>query len=401
MDWKLVIGNWKFMTIGIDARFFGPKSKGLGRYTQKLVENLEKIDLKNQYVIFLRKENFDEYQPQNQNFKKILADYHWYSMVEQIFMPVNIYRQKVDLMHFPHFNVPVFYFGKFIVTIHDLILRHFPTRRASTLGFLKYWLKNLAYKIVIWLAIHRAIKIIAPSGYVKKDIISSFGVNGNKVVVTYEGSIDNLNLPQSSLESREGAPPLILRGGRGALNKPYFLYVGNAYPHKNLDNLIRAFEILVCDFKKDLQLVLVGEKDYFYQRLKNFVRQNFPDAEDRIIFTGFVPDAEMDALYKNASLYVFSSLCEGFGLPPLEAMAHGVPIVSSDATCLSEILGDAAIYFDAKNPQDMAEKISKVLEDESLRQELISRGYEQIKKYSWQKMAEETLQVYQDAIKYK
>ncbi len=119
--------------------------------------------------------------------------------------------------------------------------------------------------------------------------------------------------------------------------------------------------------------------------------------EDRIIFTGFVNDEELQALYQNASLYVFPSLCEGFGLPPLEAMAQGVPVVSSGATCLPEILGDAAIYFDAKNPQDMAGKIDKVIVDKGLRQNLISRGYEQIKKYSWQKMAEQTLQIYWDS----
>ncbi len=415
-----------FVTIGIDARFFGPKSKGLGRYTQKLVENLEKIDFKNQYVIFLRKENFKEYQPQNQNFKKILTDYRWYSLAEQIFMPIEIYRQEIDLMHFPHFNAPIFYFGKFVVTIHDLILRHFPTRRASTLGFLKYWLKNLAYKIVIWLAIYRAKKIIVPSEYVKKDIVSSFGVNERKIFVTYEGVPDILNSPQPSLESREGAPPLILRGGWGELNKFYLLYVGNAYPHKNLENLIRAFEILVKDFKKDIQLVLVGEKDYFYKRLENEtfnnchsgpvsqygvnssrnpepgfrVEHGMTNIGNRVIFAGFVPDDELDELYKNASLYVFPSLCEGFGLPPLEAMSHGVPVLSSSATCLPEILGNAAIYFDAKNPQDMVKKINKVLEDDNLRQELISHGYEQVKKYSWGRMAEQTLQVYQDTIRY-
>lgn len=386
------------MTIGIDARFFGPRAKGLGRYTQKLIEEMERIDSENQYVIFLRQENFSEYQPRNKNFKKVLADFRWYSLAEQIFMPFAIRRQKVDLMHLPHFNAPVFYFGKFVVTIHDLILRHFPTRRASALGFFKYWLKNLAYRIVIWLAVRRAKKIIVPSNYVKKDIISSFGVRSEKVAVIYEGAtVRPGNLPRPSLYEGEGAPLFFQRGGWGALNKPYLLYVGNAYPHKNLENLIRAFEILVSDFKKDMRLVLVGEEDYFYRRLKKEVNTSILSSIeifDRIIFAGFVPEDQLGNLYKNAAAYVFPSLCEGFGLPPLEAMACGVPVVSSGSTCLPEILGDAAIYFDAKNHRDMAEKINLVLSDISFRQKLIAAGFERIERYSWEKMAQETLVTY-------
>ena len=371
------------MIIGIDARFYGPKGKGLGRYTQKLIENLEKIDSENEYMIFLRKENWNEYEPAAPNFNKVLSDYRWYTLAEQIFMPFKIYQQKVDLMHFPHFNVPIFYFGKFVVTIHDLILRHFPTRRASTLGPIKYWLKNLGYKIVIGLAIWRAQKIITVSHYVKDDVVKCFRVKPEKIIVTYEGTpqkISNFQFPISNLN-------------KYGMTKPYLLYVGNAYPHKNLEKLIGAFEALISN-NKDLELVLVGEMDYFYQRLKKYVREKFSQMANKVIFTDFVSDKELTVLYGNSAIYVFPSLCEGFGLPPLEAMAYGVPVVSSKSTCLPEILGEAAVYFDATNPQDMAEKINKVLSDEILKQKLITSGYEQIKKYSWQKMVGETLKIY-------
>jgi glycosyltransferase involved in cell wall biosynthesis len=169
--------------------------------------------------------------------------------------------------------------------------------------------------------------------------------------------------------------------------------VGNAYPHKNLEKLIGAFEALINN-NKDLELVLVGEMDYFYQRLKKYVREKFSQLVSKVIFTDFVSDEELVVLYGNSAIYVFPSLCEGFGLPPLEAMVHGVPVVSSRSTCLPEVLGEAAVYFDATSPQDMAEKINKVLSDESSRQKLIAAGYEQIKKYSWEKMAEETLKIY-------
>ena len=387
------------MRIGIDARFLGPKGKGLGRYTQRLIEELERIDSQNQYVIFLRRENWDDYRPASDNFKKTLADYPWYSFAEQIYLPFKIYQQKIDLMHFPHFNVPVFYFGRFVVTIHDLILRHFKTRRASLLGPAGYWVKNLVYRMVIWLAVRRAQKIITVSNYVKEDIIDAFGVAEGRVVVTYEGApIVSSKLPPKARLAKGGkVQSSKSTSDNYKIDRLYLLYVGNAYPHKNLERLIEAFEILVKKYNQDIQLVLVGEDDYFYRRLKHEAKTSIlasMEVLQRIVFAGFVNDGDLEHLYDGAALYVFPSLCEGFGLPPLEAMAHGLPVVSSDKTCLPEILGNAAFYFDGLDANDIAQKIEKVLSDENLRLALVSRGYEQIKKYSWQKMAEEMLGIY-------
>ena len=361
--------------IGIDARFYGPKQKGLGRYVQKLVENLEGVDGNDRYqfVIFLRKENWTEYQPTNPNFKKVLADYSWYGFKEQILMPFKIWQEKVDLMHFPHFNVPVFYFRPFIITIHDLILKKFPTRRASKLGPVAYWLKNLAYRIVIASAVKRAKKIIAVSNYTKKDILRYFRVEPKKIEVIYEGTPEKIINFQLSIFN---------------INKPYLLYVGNAYPHKNLERLISAFKKL-SQQKKDLQLVLVGEMDYFYQRLQ----REFANVKN-VIFTDFISDKELVSLYQNASLYVFPSLCEGFGLPALEAMTYCLPVVSSQAACLPEVLGQAAVYFNPEDIEEMVEKIKQVLEDKELQEKLIQQGKKVIQKYNWSKMAQETLKVY-------
>ena len=177
------------------------------------------------------------------------------------------------------------------------------------------------------------------------------------------------------------------------LVKPYLLYVGNAYPHKNLERLILAFKKLVDD-GLDYQLVLVGGEDYFYRKLKLKIENWKLKIKDGIIFAGFMSDDDLDALYRNASLYVFPSLYEGFGLPPLEAMARGVPVVSSNATCLPEILGDAAFYFNPLDIDDMARVIKETLSSDRARKALIQKGFEQIKKYSWRKMAEETLKLY-------
>lgn len=150
------------------------------------------------------------------------------------------------------------------------------------------------------------------------------------------------------------------------LHKPYILYVGNDYYHKNLARLKLAF-------KK----IIEGGLDY-----------------ELVLITEFVSDEELDSLYKNACLFVFPSLSEGFGLPPLEAMARGLPVTSSYSTCLPEILGDAAIYFNPLDINDIANQIKKALLDKDLRKKLIQKGFEQIKKYSWEKMAKETLKIY-------
>jgi glycosyltransferase involved in cell wall biosynthesis len=352
------------MRIGIDARFFGPKDKGPGRYTENLIRNLEKLDIKNQYFIFLRKDNFDEYQPQNPNFKKVLANYKWYGWKEQLFFPFKLKKYKLDLMHFTHFNAPIFYRGKFIITIHDLILRHFPTSRKNLRNFLFYPFKQLMYRLAFGQVVKRAKKIIAVSRYTKKDILKYYNINPEKIEVIYEGVFQHKDVrnPQK-----------------------YILYVGNVYPHKNLENLILAFRKIKQD-NFNLQLVLVGGNDYFYKKLKK--------NNDDVIFTGFIKDEDLNILYNNAALYVFPSLYEGFGLPPLEAMARGLAVVSSNATCLPEILGDAALYFNPLDIDDIAEKIKKVLADNNLREQLIQKGFAQVKKYSWKKMAEETLKLY-------
>lgn len=369
--------------IGIDARFYGSRCKGLGRYTQRLIENLEIIDNFNEYTIFLRKENWNDYNPVKANFKKILADYRWYTFAEQIFMPMTIKKHKLDLAHFTHFNVPIFYQGKFIVTIHDLILKNFPTNKATTLNPLFYWIKERAYNFVINRAIKKSEKIIAVSDFTKNDIKSSFGVLADKINVIYEGA--------STMLVKDGFEDDIFL--KLKLKKPYLLYVGNAYPHKNLNKLIEAFK-LVLNKRSDLRLVLVGGMDYFYKRLINFLKINYKDLGEKVIFTDDLKDEDLVQIYKNAELYIFPSLYEGFGLPPLEAMYFGIPVVSSDFTCLPEILGGAAVYFNPEDAKDMAGKINEVLENSDLRAKLIKSGFLLIEKFSWEKMAMETKNIY-------
>jgi len=370
------------MKIGIDARFFGSLGKGLGRYTQKLIENLEQIDRENDYFIFLRRDNFDEYVPKNPKFKKVLADYRWYTFLEQIGFPRLLDKHDLDIVHFPHFNVPFFYRRKFLVTVHDLILIHFPTMKNTTLNPLFYWLKFLAYKVVIRSAIARSESIITVSNFTKNDILKNYpSIPETKISVTYEAAKND-----HAKDVKNDADILKNRG----IMKPYIMYVGNAYPHKNLERLIESF-LLAKKEIKDLELVLVGKEDYFYSRLKSSIDD---PARSGIKFAGFVPDDELDQIFRSARSFVFPSLYEGFGLPPLEAMARGVPVISSDHPCMKEILGESAYFFDGNDADEMAEAIEKISTDDKMRSDLISKGFEQVKKYDWMRMAKDTLEIY-------
>jgi glycosyltransferase involved in cell wall biosynthesis len=337
-----------------------------------------------EYCIFLRKDNFEEYKPENPKFKKILADYRWYTFSEQFFFPFLLYRYKLDLVHFPHFNVPVLYWKKFVVTIHDLTLIHFPTVKNSTLNPLFYRLKFFIYKLVIRSAIKKSLAIIAISNFTKEDIINNYGILlKNKIVVTYEACED------FCMRSVDENVDILQKYG---IIKPYLIYVGNAYPHKNLDRLVFSFARVLKE-KKDLRMVFVGKNDYFYENLRGLVKK---EEVGNIFFLSDVSDYELDILFHNSLSNVFPSLYEGFGLPPLEAMSKGVPVISSDHPCMREILEDSAHFFDGKDIFSIEKAIRTIIEDEGLRKSLIEKGYKQIRKYSWKKMAQESLRIYLD-----
>jgi glycosyltransferase involved in cell wall biosynthesis len=376
------------MKIGIDARFFGTSGKGLGRYTQKLVEELEKIDHNNQYYIFLNQHNFDEYQPKNPNFHKILANIPWYSWQEQLIFPNILKKYKLDLVHFLHFNIPILYRKPYFVTIHDLILLEYPTRKASKLNFIMYTIKNLAYRLVIMNAVNTAKKVITISKYTTNSIQKHFHILDNKINMIYEGvDLERFN----PLNAKE------FNFKKFNIKKDkYILYVGNAYPHKNIDVLIEVFSKLKQkkEIDKELKLVLVGKKDYFFEIIINQVKKL--NLENSIIFPGYVSDEELISLYENSLFYVFPSLYEGFGLPPLEAIALGAPIVISNTTCLPEIFGNNIEYFNPKSKTDMEKVLYSFILDKDKR--ILQKKYHQsiLNKYSWSDMAESTKKLYNE-----
>lgn len=391
------------MKIGIDARFYGPIGKGLGRYTQEVVDNIIKIndaqaEVACRFVIFLSPDNYDEFQSDSPNVKKVMINIPWYSWKEQIIFPFYILKENVNLMHFPHFNVPILTPSKLVMTLHDLILTHFPTARATTKSKLVYNLKNLAYRIVLATAIWRSKKIITVSEFTKNDIISRFSNVRDKIIVTYEG-VSNLARGRDSLFVSKIDPSETRH--RYHLGENFLLYVGNAYPHKNLETLLSVF-LYLHKKRPDLKLMLVGKYDYFYERLMEHAKflnlWQKENANSPVVFPGYVPDSQLEVLYKEAKAYVFPSLYEGFGLPPLEAMAKGCPVISSDRASLPEILGEAAIYFNPKDKDDTLSKIEMVLDDEALREKMKVKGLEQCRQYNWWECANNTFNVYKDIL---
>lgn len=382
------------MRIGIDGRFYGgEQSKGLGRYTQKLIENLARLDNKNEYFIFLQEQEYKTWKITTENFHRILAPYHWYSLTEQLFMPIKIKNVELDFMHFPHFNVPLFYNGPFIVTIHDLIISRFPTERATTLGPWLYKIKQMAYHRVIKHAAYAAKRIITVSDYSKKDIVDYFKLPEQKISVTYEAT----DL-QEVKEVPEVEKNKILHHYN--ISAPYVLYIGNAYPHKNLEILLKVIKVLKKKQQLNWKLVLVGKKDYFYKRLEQLAWAM--DVEKEVVFTGFVPDQDLPALYQEAMAYIFPSRYEGFGLPPLEAMSYGTPVLSSQQACLPEILGDAALYFDYQDVYGIIKQLEKITKNQNnIRRDLITKGLMKVREYSWERMARQTLRIYEQTFKNK
>ncbi|MCX6807092.1 MAG: glycosyltransferase family 1 protein [Candidatus Berkelbacteria bacterium] len=348
--------------VGIDARMLG--YSGVGRYVENLVKELLLIDKKNQYVLFVQEgQDISNYK----NCKIVEVNAPIYSTKEQTNFLRAINKENLDLMHFTHFNRPILYNQPSIVTIHDLTPLYFPGKKRSS------FIEQKAYRFVLKNALKKASKIIAVSNFTKNDLIKNFPFAKEKIQVIYEG-VDS----HFALISKQ-------------ISKPYLLYVGIWREHKNLLGLIKAFEKLKIS-NLDLRFVIVGKPDPYYPEIPKAVESS--KFKKDIILTGYVDDAKLAHLYQNATALVFPSFYEGFGLPGLEAMTLDCPVISSNATSLPEIYGEAAIYFDPHNINDMVDKILRLLNNEALRKELIEKGKKQVLKYSWTKTAKETLRLY-------
>lgn len=361
------------MRIAIDARESGTTS---GRYVDKLIEHIYKIDTDHEFVIMTKPKRLDYMRQIAPNFKAVTADYKEFTFAEQLSFLQFCRKTKADLIHFPMVHQPILYTGKKITTINDLTTLRFRNPAKNPVTF---WLKQRAYGLVNRVAAYSSVHLLTFTEFVKKDFINYTGVSDKKIT--------SVPLAAEEITEDEQAITSLTR-------KQFIMYIGRPLPHKNLGRLIESFKLLQQKHP-ELRLVLVGKTDKLYQKHREYVeQQNIKN----VVFTGFVSDGELRWLYKNCRAYVFPSLSEGFGLPGLEAMIHGAPVVSSDTTCLPEVHGRAAHYFDPLSIDDMASKIAEVLENNKLRGELIEKGSTHARKYSWDKTARETLSIYDQVL---
>lgn len=361
--------------IVIDNRI---RQASTGRYSDRLVEHLQTLDTTNRYTILLSEG--DNWHPSTKNFTARTVSYKQFSLnpLDQIQFAKTLYSLHADLVHFPMNQQPLLYFKPVVTSTLDLTMLRYT--RAGKTPLPIHYLKMLGYRFLFWYSNKKSRQIITISNYVKKELNAIYPFTKGKTTTTYCAS----------------EPPIKKAHKPSKHPERFLLYVGTAFPHKNLENLVRAFEIIAQE-DPTLRLVLVGKKEFHYEQLEK-VAATSPVAK-RIIITGFVTDEELAWYYRHALAYVFPSLSEGFGLPGLEAMTYECPVISSNATCLPEIYEKAAAYFDPEDVHDIAQQITNVLTSPESQKMLVEAGKNQLKKYSWQVMAQQTLAVYKKALR--
>lgn len=367
------------MKIGFDGRMYGKVQSGIGNYIKQLTDNIFLLDKDNDYYLFLLEPVYSDYQPPHNKIHKVKATSHWYSLAEQTKFLMDINKYNLDLMHFPHFNAPILYNRPRLVTIHDIIPKFFPGHKQ------KSWLRKKAYQLVLETNLKKSAKIITDSNYTKNDLIKHFHLKSDKIEVVYLGLEKHFQKIENYAKIKE-------LKDKFQVNKPFIFFISVWRNHKNFEGLIKAFEIIKNKANLDVQLVLGGMEDPNYPNIRQAIN-NSPYKND-IITPGFISDDELPLFYNAAEMVVIPSFYEGFGLIGLEAMACSTPVVSSNAASLPEINGEAALYFNPKNTEEMANKILSLTKNPQLKSELIAKGLINLKRYSWPNCAQQTLSLY-------
>jgi len=366
----------------IDARWL--KATGIGRYTENILLQLVELKHDHELVLLVRPADLDDVPKPLRHLEIHTTDVLWYTPQEQVILPRLISKIKPDLVHFPQFNIPLQYRQPFVVTIHDLTMLRFKNIKGGLLAPFTYTLKDVVMRHVLKTAIKRSRVIFTPSQFVRDDVVQQYRVPADKILVT-PNAADIPRLPDKIDLKHYG------------ITGPFLLHVGNAYPNKNLVRAMHALGLINQGREVPLQLVLVGKKDAFHIGLEKL--RDKLKLKDSVILTDRVSDNELVGLYRAASLYLLPSLSEGFGIPGLEAMSYDLPVVSSNASCLPEVFGDAVEYFDPKDEADMARAVTLVLDDPKRQKALMALGKKRVAQYSWRESAKTVLEGYDQALK--
>jgi len=369
------------MRIAIDIRKIN--DFGAGAYIWNLVRNLAGLDDENEYLLIGSRRNFHELGPLPANFKAFYHPDQTSFWRNQCSLPMNLRKQAVDVLHVPHHECPLLIPAKLVVTVHDCVHLLFPQEDSSR--FRNYCAYLRTRKVI-----RGASHVIAVSNSTKNDLVNILDADESKVSVVYN-ALDDRFASTAVAEDR------VRVFERYQLNDPFILYSGRIRPHKNLHRLIEAFAVLKSELADDeqlrnLKLIIIGDELSKHQYLRLTVVRS--GVQQDVRFFGFVPYPILRVFYQSASLFAFPSLYEGFGLPPLEAMANGAPVLASNTSSLPEVLGDAALLVNPENVFEIARGMKSILLDKKYRDCLVARGVKQVTKFSWKVAAERVLEAY-------
>jgi glycosyltransferase involved in cell wall biosynthesis len=362
--------------IGIDARKL--HDFGIGTYIRNLLRQLARLDCETEYVLFCRPDDRAVLSALGPNFRAVVESSGNYSVAEQLRIPLALKRERVTLFHAPHYVLPPLVACRSVVTIHDCIHLMFPQYLPNRLAF-RY------ARASIVMAARRATRVLTVSESSKRDILRFVDIDPGKIDVIYNAYDERF-----AVEPRE--EDVVRVRERYQLHDEFVLYAGNVKPHKNLERLIQAFDLVRSRGLDRLKLVLIGDEISKYAALRRAVHQH--QLHKYVRFLGYLPEETLAVMYRLASVFVFPSLYEGFGLPPLEAMASGTPVVTSNVSSLPEVAGDAALLVDPYDPAAIAEAIYQVLNDERLRQNLRTSGLARARQFSWEQSVRRVREIY-------
>jgi len=364
------------MRIAIDARKL--HDYGIGTYVRNVLRYLGRIDRENEYVLLCRPADCETVRALGENFRAVPEPSGNYSLKEQIRLPMTLRRIGADVFHAPHYVLPPLLPCPAVVTIHDCIHLMFPEYLPNRAAY-------LYARTFMTLAAKRSARVLTVSEASKRDILHFFHVPAAKVEVIYNAIDDRFDREPDAVDVERVRQ-------RYQLNDPFLLYAGNIKPHKNVDRVIEAFARLKKRGHEALKLLIIGDEISKSPQLRRAVHRL--QLHQQVRFLGFVPDATLAVLYRLADVFVFPSLYEGFGLPPLEAMASGTPVVTSNVSSLPEVVGDAALLVDPRDAEAIAAAIERILTDEPLRRALIQKGLGRSHEFSWERSVRRIRDVY-------
>lgn len=371
------------MKIGFDFRMGGSINAGIGRYAFELLTAMIHQEPNNQYFVFYNKNSSnpaDISEIKKLGATLVQANIRHYSFGEQLQFPRILNRYDLDLMHFPNFNVPLLYKKPFVVTIHDMVHHKISGHKKS-----RIW-KFYAYQYLIQKVAEKAKAIFTVTEAAKLEIIKYLNVPAEKIFVTYEAPAIQDITPTPAEQIKQ----------KFLLSRPYFLFVGTMERKKNLPMLAKAFDLFLTKYKFDMDLVIVGKVDNHYPEIKDQVLDI--SHVNRLVLTGFVEEKDQAALYQGAYAFITASLHEGFGLPGLEAMRYGLPVLASNTAVFNEVYDNGAIYFDPLNPEDIAKHMQLVAQDTQFHAQMQEKSVARVQHFNWAETAKQTLVVYHKVV---